>query len=142
MFRLFFQEAYCWCYSSSNLLPLHCDFHHPPCSHFMYKILWIQSLTTYMKNLLSFLILTLLIFLPFNFWFRLDDFGVFDACRPTECTKTQTRSVNTFRKTAEKDPKMIEKKYTVWLIFQAYNKTPRKSYYGLKYITWLEIMVE
>ena len=61
--------------------------------------------------------------LPFNFCFRLDNFGVFDASWPTECTKTQTGSVNTFRKTVEKDPKIIKKRYTIKLVFQTYNKT-------------------
>ena len=61
--------------------------------------------------------------LPFHFCFRLDNFCVFDANRPTECTKTQTGSVNTFRKTVEKDPKIIKKRYTIKLVFQTYNKT-------------------
>ena len=125
LLRQFFQEAYCWCYGSSNLLPLHCDFHHPPCSHFMYEILWIQLLTTCMKNLLiewKIVYFNIIRILPFHFCFRLDNFGVFDASWPTECTKTQTGSVNTFRKTVEKDPKIIKKRYTIKLVFQTYNK--------------------
>ena len=61
--------------------------------------------------------LIMFVLLPFNFCFRLGNFGVFEACRPTGYTKTQTRPMNTLGKTIEKDPKILKKDNIGKLIF-------------------------